>query len=143
MAAGSGAGPRPARGVTLLEVMVVALIVATAAAVAVPSYRQHALRAYRTEAKRALLDIAAAQEKFYLQNDTYAGPSALEAAPPSGLGIPATTETGRYVIAITIGSASAFAATATAQGRQADDTRCATFSINQAGTKGATNGDCW
>ena len=67
----------------------------------------------------------------------------LETAPPVGLGIPAATESGRYSIAITAGGAAAFTATATAQGAQAQDTRCASFSINQAGKKTAASAGCW
>lgn len=134
---------RDSRGLTLIELMVVVVIVAILASVAAPSYRQYALRTNRTEAKRTLLNVAAAQERFYLQNNTYAGPSALDTAPPAGLGIPNTTEHGHYSLAIDAADASAFSATATAQGGQADDARCASFTIDQAGTKTATNADCW
>ena len=74
-------------GFTLIELMIVIVIVAVLAAIAMPSYRQYVLRTHRTEAKRSLLNVAVAQEKFYLQNNTYAGPSALKIAPPAGLGI--------------------------------------------------------
>jgi len=132
-----------ARGFTLIELMIVIVIVAVLAAIAIPSYRQYVLRTHRAEAKRTLLDVATAQEKFYLQNNTYADPSALGTAPPGGLGIANTTEHGYYGVAITAGGVSAFSATATAQGGQADDSRCLTFTINQAGSRTATNADCW
>lgn len=130
------------RGVTLIELMIVIVVVAILASIAIPSYRQYVLRSHRTEAKTALMNLAAAQEKFYLQNNTYT--DELTDAPPDGLGIPSTTENGNYTIAITAGSdATAFSATATATGGQAQDTRCASFTINQAGVKTATNADCW
>jgi len=128
---------------TLIEVMVVVVLIAVLASIAMPGYRQHLLRTHRTEAKRALLDVAAAQERFYLQNDTYAGPSGLTMSPPAGLGIPDLTENGHYAVAITDGDVNAFSATATARGRQADDTRCATFAIDQTGAKTATSAVCW
>ena len=131
------------RGFTLIELLVVIVIVAVLASIAVPSYRQHVLRMRRTEAMRTLLNVAAAQEKFYLHNNTYAGPSALETAPPAGLGIPHTTENGHYAIEITAGDVAEFTASATAQGEQAKDARCATFTIDQAGAKTATSADCW
>ena len=61
--------------------------VAVLAAIAVPSYRQYVLRSHRAEAKTALLNVAAAQERFYLQNNTYTTDltSAPTATPP-GLG---------------------------------------------------------
>lgn len=130
------------RGVTLIELMIVIIVVAILASIAVPSYRQYVLRSHRTEAKAALMNLAAAQEKFYLQNNTYT--DELTDAPPDGLGIPDTTENGSYTIAITAGAdATAFSATATATGGQAQDTHCASFTINQAGVKTATNADCW
>ena len=74
-------------GVTLIELMIVVAIVAVLAAVAIPSYRSYLLRSHRAEAKAALLNLAAAQEKFYLQNNTYAANAALTTAPPAGLGL--------------------------------------------------------
>jgi type IV pilus assembly protein PilE len=59
------------RGVTLIELMIVIIVVAVLASIAIPSYRQYVLRSHRTEAKAALMNVAAAQEKFYLQNNTY------------------------------------------------------------------------
>jgi type IV pilus assembly protein PilE len=131
------------RGLTLIELMIVIVVVAILATVAIPGYRQYVLRTNRTEAKRTLLNVAAAQEKFYLQNNTYAGPSALATAPPDGLGIPGTTEHGHYTVAIDAADAATFSATATAQGGQAQDSRCASFTINQAAARTATNADCW
>ena len=130
-------------GFTLIELMIVIVVAAVLAVVAIPSYRQYVLRTHRVEAKRTLLNVATAQEEFYLQNNTYAGPSALETAPPAGLGLSGTSEHGHYAVAITAGGVSAFSATAMAQGGQAADTRCASFSIDQAGDRTATNADCW
>ena len=130
------------RGVTLIELVVVVAIVALLATIAIPSYRQFLLRSHRAEAKSALLNLAAAQEKFYLQNNTYT--DALAAAPPAGLGLLATTENGYYTITIANDAdAEIFTATATAAGGQADDTDCATFTINQAGARTATSDSCW
>jgi type IV pilus assembly protein PilE len=131
------------RGITLIELMVVVVIVAVLTSIAVPSYRAYMVRAHRTEAKSALLSLAAAQEKFYLQNNRYAEDDELTAAPPAGLGLPDTTENGWYTIEIGAADGEGFAATATAAGTQVQDTHCAELSINQAGVRGATNDDCW
>jgi len=129
-------------GVTLIELMVVVVIVAVLASIALPSYRSYVLRAHRTEATTALLGIAAAQEKFYLQNNTYT--DALTTPPPAGLGLTATTENGYYTIAIADDAdADSFTATATAVGGQAEDSHCATFTLNAVGEKDAENDDCW
>jgi len=130
------------RGMSLIELMVVVAIVALLATIAVPSYRQFLLKSHRAEAKAALLNLAAAQEKFYLQNNTYTDD--LTTAPPGGLGLPATTENGHFTVAIAAGAnAAGFTATAATAGGQAQDTHCATFTINQAGARTATSSNCW
>lgn len=136
-------------GVTLIELMIVIVVVAILASIAVPSYRSYVLRSHRVEAKTALLNLAAAQEKFYLVNNTYATNAQLTTAPPNGLGLSATSERGWYTIAITGGDATSFSATATATGTQTADGDCATFTINQLGQKTATKSGggastvCW
>ena len=135
---------RAQRGMTLIELMVVVVIVAILASIAVPSYRQYVIRTHRVERKTALLNLAAAQEKFYLQNNTYADTGEHDDAPPAGLGIPTTTENGWYTVAIANGAnAATFTATATATGTQAADTDCTSFSITALGVKTATSTKCW
>ena len=132
------------KGVTLIELMIVVVVVAILASIAIPSYRSYVLRSHRVEAKTALLQLAAAQEKFYLQSNTYAANSALSTAPPAGLGLPATTKNGWYTITIDNATAATFSATATAVGTQTQDSDCATFTIDALGVKGggpATT--CW
>jgi type IV pilus assembly protein PilE len=128
-------------GVTLIELVVVVAILALLASIAVPSYRQYLLRSHRVEATSALLALAAAQEKFYLQNNTYT--DKLTDAPPGGLGLQETTENGFYTIDIDDADEEGYTATATATGGQADDSHCATFTIDQSGAKTATSSDCW
>lgn len=134
------------KGVTLIELMVVIVIVGILASIAVPSYRNYVIRAQRTDAMSALLRVTAAQEKFYLQNNTYASNALLDDAPPAGLGITGT-ENGWYTLAITTtnGLARDFTVTATpvSGGPQASDSHCASFSITSTGAKAATNADCW
>lgn len=134
---------RPQRGMTLIELMIVVVIVAVLASIAVPSYRQYVIRTHRVEGKTALLNLAAAQEKFYLQNNRYADTGEHDDAPPAGLGIPTDTENGWYTIAIVDGDAAGFSATATATGAQAVDTHCASFTIDETGARTATSTDCW
>jgi type IV pilus assembly protein PilE len=138
-------------GVTLMELLVVVVIIGILASIAVPSYRSYMLRAQRTDATAALLRIAAAQEKFYLQNNTYATNAQLATAPPNGLGIGAT-EHGYYNLSITAQSAAGFTAQAVAPSTSAQyrDTDCRTFTINETGQKTALNASattntatCW
>jgi len=132
-------------GVTLIELMIVIVVVGILAAIAVPSYRNYVVRAQRTDAMSALLRVAAAQEKFYLQNNTYAATALLDDAPPAGLGINGT-ENGWYTLAVTSTDLTRdFTVTATpvSGGVQAADTHCASFSLTSTGQKSATNTDCW
>ena len=139
------------RGVTLVELMTVIVIIAVIASIAVPTYRRYLIRAQRSEAKIALLQLQTAQEKFYLQNNAYASNTNLSTASPTGLGISNTTETGKYTIAITTYGAAGQSYTATATpksgGGQTDDTACTSYTITDRGTKGATGTSsaqtCW
>lgn len=147
---------RNSRGITLIELMIVVVIVGILASVAIPSYRRYTLRAQRADATAALLRIAAAQEKFYLQNNTYTsnlGSSGLRISDAS----PATSERGYYTLTVAAPSGgtltTGFVATATAvsTGPQAADTECGTFTLNEAGQRGALRSDgttnstatCW
>ena len=131
------------RGFTLTELMIVVAIVIILGVVAVPNYNRQVLRTHRTDAKAALLRIAAEQEKFFLQNNTYGD--------IDDLGNP-TTDNGWYTLAIPDADANTFTATATAAagGPQVNDTLCVTFSLDAAGRRGAvddanadTTDDCW
>lgn len=138
------------RGFTLIELVITVAILALIAAIAIPSYRQYVLRSHRVEATTALMAIAAAQEKFYLQNDTYT--TNLTDAPPAGLGIAdydagtagVQTENGWYTISIDNGANDeTYTARAAARGDQAVDTTCAAFSLNATGARTSTNTKCW
>ena len=52
---------RRQQGVTLLELMAVVMVIGVLGAIAIPSYRQYTMRAQRTEAKTALLQLATNQ----------------------------------------------------------------------------------
>jgi type IV pilus assembly protein PilE len=131
---------RKMRGVTLVELMVVIVIIGILAAVAVPSYRRYLIRSQRSEAKISLLAVQAAEEKFYLQNNAYT--NNVTGAPPAGLGLQATSETGKYDLAITTFPADGQSYTATASprtgGGQTDDVQCVNFTLNERGTRGVS-----
>ena len=142
-------------GVTLIELLTVIVVIGILASIAVPSYRNYLIRAQRTEATTALLNLQAAQEKFYLQQNRYAITQAeLTDGPgdvPPGLGLPGRTERGFYDINLGPGTNGdqSYAATAdpVAGAGQADDTRCTQFSVDDTGLRGATGPGgvayCW
>jgi type IV pilus assembly protein PilE len=92
------------------------------------------LRTNRTDATTALLRIAAAQERFYLQNDTY--------TTLADLGIDAATERGYYTLSVANADTRGYRATATVvgSGPQSDDL-CDEFSINETGQRSAKHSE--
>ena len=138
-------------GVTLLELMAVVLVIGVLSVVAIPSYRQYSMRAQRTDAKTALLQLATNQERFYLQNRRYATNAELGLAPPLGLGFTSgKSEKGAYALAVTVANAATFTATATpTSGGAFDmqaDVECASFTITAQGVRTATpdpDSRCW
>lgn len=61
------------RGFTLVELVVTTLVIAVLAAIALPSYQEHAAKARRGEAAAALMTGAQALERYYSANGTYLG----------------------------------------------------------------------
>lgn len=130
------------RGVTLIELMLVVGLIAVLGAIAIPSYRNYAQRAQRSEGTSALLRLAVNQERFYLTNNTYSNNL-------TTLGFATgQTETGLYALNVNPANAATFTATATpvAGAGQAADARCQTFGINSAGVRTSAPGpvdECW
>ncbi len=132
---------RTQRGVTLMELMIVVVIVALLAVLGYPSYASYMVRANRTEGRAALLQYASEQEKFILNNNTYA----TSMAQLRGEGDPTfTTTSGRYVISISNATASTYTLTATYQGTDSEKDKCQTFTITETAERdSAPRGDCW
>jgi type IV pilus assembly protein PilE len=135
-----------ARGFTLIELMITLLIVAILAGIAVPSYRNYVLRSHRVEATAALLRVAAAQEKFYLQNNTYTD----NVGDVAGLGFSTdddtdefVTENGWYKVKVTAADNEGFTLTADAEGDQVNDADCTSFGLESSGKKTASTDKCW
>jgi len=151
------------RGFTLVELIVAMVILATLAAIAIPSYNQYVLKSHRTEAKAALMDAASLEERFFSTTNLYTNnPIQL------GYGVAATpvpVGTGYYIISI-INSNPPVAPTAAVPGgtpanflitavpapgsMQVNDTACASFSIDSTGKQIALNSggidntaNCW
>jgi type IV pilus assembly protein PilE len=143
------------KGLTLVELMIVVAVMAVIAAVAYPLYTSQTQKARRADAKIALESLAMAQERYFTINGSYASASELD--DPDGDGSdtdsvidPIIAKLDRngdgapdnYAIAVTNTTVS-FTVTATAQGAQAGDTACSSFTINQAGTRAASADKCW
>lgn len=63
---------RRQRGFTLMEVMIVVVIIGILSGVAFPAYKAYVDRAKRSEGKAFLMEIAARQERYYFDNNSYA-----------------------------------------------------------------------
>ncbi len=131
-------------GFTLIELMVTVLIVAILAAIAIPGYTNQMRKSRRTEAKTALLELAAREERYFATNSAYT--NVVGNLGYSGAW-PVTVGGGFYQINVTAASATAFTATATPINGQASDSICGTYTLDNTGTQtvsgtgGATT--CW
>lgn len=130
------------RGFTLIEMMIVVAIAGILAAIAYPSYTNYVLRSHRSEGQALLIEAAARQERYFVQNNTYA--DTIDKLGYSS----ATSSNGYYQLSISSASASDYALTVTPQGGQAKDTKCSNLTLNAAGSRGASASgavpaDCW
>ena len=116
-------------GITLIELMIVIVILSVLVAVGYPNYREFAARAKRTEARAALLEISAAQERFYLQNQAFGDVGDL------GYDDPWITDSESYSVTITANNAADFSATATYLLGGEEDGKCGSFTIDGTGAK--------
>lgn len=127
------------QGFTLIEVMIVVVILGIISAIALPSYQEHVRRANRAEGMAFLQDVAARQERYFAQNNTYI----TAASDYKKLGLNAlTSETGKYTLAITNANSYTLSATPTSF----SDPKCGTLGLNALGTKTVTLGtvgECW
>jgi type IV pilus assembly protein PilE len=146
-----------ARGFTLLELMIAVSITAILTLMAVSSYQTSVTTSRRTDAKTALNDIAAREQRYFSVTNSYSNN-------PLQLGYSSTATTfgaafsvgsGYYYLSVpTLNAATAttpayFVATATAYGSQLNkDAACTSLSIDATGNytstgTGTANPPCW
>lgn len=104
-------------GFTLIELMITVAILGVVAAIALPSYRNHIVKAARVQAQSELLELASMQEKIYLNSTAYTAnvATAYSGTAAGGLGrTSGTTNDGKYTLSLVVGTgAQTFLLTAT------------------------------
>ena len=129
-------------GFTLIELLITVAIIAILAAIAYPSYQQSVMKSNRSDAKIALMQAAQVLERCFTSFNAYNSANCPNPDP-----FPITSPEGNYRIAV-FRNAATFTLTATpvAGTLQASDTRCTTFTLDEAGARGATGtgaANCW
>ena len=138
-------------GFTLIELMIVVAVIAILAAIAFPSYNNYVRKARRTDAKTALLDLAARQERLFSTKNTYSDTATeLGYAGVFPANVLSSGSTAYYQISVPVKTGTTFTAQASPIGAQAADV-CGTYVIDQLGVQSnkAADGtaisvaDCW
>ncbi len=138
------------QGLTLSELMVVVAVIGIIAAVAYPSYQSQIRKSRRSEALTMLQAAQLAQERYRLDNATYAGTAnftntAFAGICRNGVTSPCASQNGYYELTATDATSSTYTVTATPKGDQVKDTKCAAgiSASRQAASAIFSPTDCW
>ncbi len=134
------------RGFTLIEIMIVVAIIGILSAIAFPAYQQYVRKSRRVDAKNAVLDMAAREERYFATNNKYSI-KGTDFGFSTDTAIAVTTGSkSYYALTITQTATSDFTVTAAPTGTQTADT-CNSYIINSLGVQsnsgGASTADCW
>ena len=143
-------------GFTLIELMIVVVIIGIIAAFGYPNYTRYVIETRRSDGQIALTQMAAIQEKFFTECNTYTINITAARIPCAGggLGLSLTSPGGNYALTVApmpgagFTIANSFLLTATPEGVQfTQDTDCGALTLNSVGVKSQlgpnTGGRCW
>ena len=148
--------PRPAAGFTLIELMITLLVIAILSAIAYPIYEHQIVESRRTEARSALLELAAREERYYATQSAYttsASQLGYTGSWPIDIG---TDQMYEMTVPVLRTNPPGFVLTAKAvpgSVQQQQDTTCQSLSVDSTGAETSTNsggtanspepGTCW
>lgn len=129
------------KGFTLAEVVIAVAIVGILAAIAIPAYTDHVRKSRRADGTISLLNAAHQLERCGSAFGRY------DHANCANL-LAAQDSTEAFYSIAGVAAAATYTFTATAQNEQVSDAaKCDAFTVDQAGTKGATGSEgierCW
>ena len=137
-----------ARGMTLIELMVVVGVVATLASIAVPSYSRFVQQTNRTDATKTMQMAAQSLERCYSRSFKYTACNVSGTVMNNGSTM--QTPNQLYTITFTIPDNQDYTLTAVpVAAPQTTDTQCATFTLSSSGQQAATGSGsnptktCW
>ena len=138
-----------ARGMTLIELMIVVAILGIIVAIGYPSYTDHVKKARRAEGMGELLELADRMERHYSDVGTYDQNDGSDMTATVIYG-KTNTANSYYTLSVDAGTDNVqftVRAAPTSKGQQNTD-KCGTFVITSQGTKSVTGGslgttDCW
>lgn len=128
---------KASRGFTLIEMMIVVVILGILVSIALPSYQEHVRKGYRAEGQAFLNDVAARQERYASQNNTYITSD----SDRSKLGVKEKSQTERYTLSLASTNGYTLTATPTFS-----DPKCGNLTLDARGVRDVTSGDkdyCW
>jgi type IV pilus assembly protein PilE len=130
-------------GFTLIELLTVVVIIGVLAALAFPAYQDYGSRARRADAKQALLTAQLMQERYRVNNASYA---VTTTTIWSNNGTVLSLD-GYYTINAVSGTVTSYSVTATPVGGSLQDgDDCGTFAVDEGGddvSGSFASADCW
>lgn len=132
---------RAQAGFSLTELLIVIIIVGILAAIGLPAYQDYSRASKRSDAQQALSRMAQLQERYFTDNNRYAGN-----ATALGYASNAPESTGGYWALTAAGDSTKYTVTAAPTNGHSDP-ECLTITLDSTGKRGSTGtgsgNDCW